>query len=116
MLPNVTISFAGHTIHVSNFDLALGCAVVFALAIVELAFTLGKRAASRLASLTSDKIASQVDRIERLLQRVAADIAARPEALRSASDEDSLNVPASQPAEWQRGKSIPSIPYSMFGR
>ena len=116
MLPNLTISFAGHTIHLSNFDLALGCAVIFALAIVELAFALGKRAASRRASLISDKIAGQVERIERLLQRITADMAARPDTRCSASDEGSPNVPAPQRAEWRKAKSKPSIPYSMFGR
>ena len=116
MLPNLTISFAGHTIHLSNFDLALGCAVIFALAIVELAFALGKRAASRRASLMSDQIADQVERIERLLQRIAADMAARLDTRCSASDEGSLNVRAPQPAEWQKANLKPSIPYSMFGR
>lgn len=116
MLPNVTISFADHTIHLSNSDLALACAVILALAIIELAFTLGRRAGFRRSSSTSHQVAGQVERIEKLLQRLASRMAAGPDVWHSESEEGLPQVPPPQPAKWRNRKSKHAVPYSILGR
>lgn len=113
MSPDVTISFAGHTIHISNFDLVLACALIFALAVVELAFSLGRRATLR---RRTNRLLDQLERVVPVLERVASDLTARSAVSNSGSEENVLPVPPPQPAEWSRARSRQGSVYSMFGR
>lgn len=113
MNPDVTVSFAGHTIHFSNFDLALACGFVFALAVVELAFSFGRRI---ILKRRTNELIDQLERAVHVLERAARELTARSFAANSASDGSAPPVPQPQPAEWRKSKSSHSSPYSMFGR
>lgn len=116
MLPNMTISFAGHTIHLSGFDAALVCAVIFALAVIELAFTLGRRSAFRRSWMAINQLTERFERVERLVQRIVRDMAPQPDARYELSEESVPPVPAPRPAEWRKVKPKHSAPYSILGR
>lgn len=111
MSPDVTISLAGHTIHISNFDLAVACALIFTLAVIEIAFSLGRSISLR---RKTNRLMDQLETAVHVLERISRELTARSAPWNGGSQDNAPPVP--QPAEWRKTKSRHVSPYSMFGR
>ena len=88
-------------------------AIIFALIVVEVSFSLGKRAAlKKLPSM--DLVMDELERIGNMVERLASERNVRSAAPPAAELNPPPAAPPSQPAQWQQPRH--AISYSMFGR